>query len=198
MQPVLAGSGFRSGLVEFKGVVVNGPPLRHPKRGMSPRHEQQVLRAGIVHLPHHLNGAALQTVAHLQLKVEGVSGKCLRRVLKPVPALVHVAEQRLELHVSGKAVGAHGVFLLLVAVLAVVAFSHKGEQNRRVPVPDSRVRVPEKLPPRQLVVDPGQLRSVTVHRYQQFLIFQGKSLSVLFHSQIPHSAFALILYYHFH
>ena len=77
-----------------------------------------------------------------------------------------------EFAVPGKTVGAHGIFISFIMIDSAVQLAHEGEENRRVPSPVLRIRVPQNLPLLLLIIHAGKLSPRVIHFYYKICILQ--------------------------
>ena len=139
---------------------------------MSADREIQRLRVGrILHAPFDCHGAALQAVGDGQFKCEGVFGPALFIVTQAESDRIRCLPDQCEFHIACKSMLSHGITLSLVAVEAFIYLSDKRKQYRRVPVPVSRIRLPDDLMLLFLVENAAELCPVRRDRNLQEFIF---------------------------
>lgn len=117
----------------------------HVECGMATDREQQFAAVGVLHVPDHVDGVAVEPVGHAQIEVEGIDLECLFALGEGKGDAVVGFGYESEVALAGKSVAQH-VILLAVEMIGVVPEStDDGEEGGRVLGPVFRVGLPQIL-----------------------------------------------------
>ena len=104
--------------------------------------EVYLVVVGVLHVPDHVDGVALQPIGHGQIKVVGIGAMGVDGVVQGERhALSRLVDER-EVHVAGKSVAFHVVAESIDAIGVFPQSAHDGEQQWRVAWPVAFVGLP--------------------------------------------------------
>ena len=148
-----------------------GIEIRIIERRMSANLEIHRLIIVIANLPHHLYLIAVQLVTDSQCKCVRVFCQCLGIRLELVPQCVLVRRNQMEIHVPGKSMLAKCIFFSVDSIFLFPQTADDREQNRCVPFPECRVRLPDEFSA-GMVSDATEFGSVSVNLNRQNVVLQ--------------------------
>ena len=138
---------------------------------MSPNLEIHSLAATVLDIPRHFYLIILQFVSYRQSKRPGILLQRLRVRLEPVAGAVLRSRHQRKVHIPRKAVLAKEELFLAHSIPAFPQAADDGEEHRRMPLPERRVRLPEVLG--SVLSDTCQFCSALADADRQDAIFQS-------------------------